>query len=176
MSKLLMSTAALAVLFGMSMPAHSQQFQTESAVLEICSEVALDELDGDESSLLRGQCVAATGLYLQDVSNRGLSDGEFDQVLANLVVVLADILFNPNCMIESEVAQAIALANASANDPEQQAQIQLIFETVNTCDFLVTAAIFSPDLDSLGSDSDSDSGSGSRSGTGSPTLPLASSN
>lgn len=174
MSKLLMSTAALAVLFGVSVPAQAQQFKTESAVLEICSEVALAALDGDVSSLLRGQCIEATGLYLQDVSNRGLSEGEFDQVLANLVVVLADILFNPNCVIESEVAQAIALANASANDPEQQAQIQLIFETVNTCDFLVTAAIFSPDPESLSSDSDSNTAN--RSGTGSPSLPLASSN
>lgn len=164
MSKLLMVTATLAALTGMSIPAYSQQFQTESAIVEICHEVALAELADEEASLLRGQCLGATQAYIQNVSSRGLSSEEFDQTLANLVVALANILFNPQCVVESEVAQAIAMTNAAAIDPEQQAQIQLIYETVNACDFVITAAIFTPNAQSLNG------------GTGSPSLPLASSN
>jgi hypothetical protein len=155
----------------MSIPAHSQQFQTESAVVETCNAVALAELADEEASILRGQCIAATQAYIQNVSNRSLSSQEFDQTLANLVVVLANILFNPQCVVESEVARAIALTNAAANDPEQQAQIQLIYETVNACDFVVTAAIFSPTAESLNGGSGGPSG-----GNGvsvSPSLPPA---
>lgn len=160
----LFTVTALAALTGMSIPAYSQQFQTEAAVVETCTAVALAELEDEDASLLRGQCIAATQAYILDVSNRGLSDQEFDQNLANLVVVLANILFRPDCIIESEVAQAIALANASARDPEQQAQIRLIYETVNACDFVITAAIFTPNDDGLDGDS------------GTPSLPFASKN
>jgi hypothetical protein len=55
------------------------------------------------------------------------------------------------------VAQAIALANASANDVNQQAQIRLIYDTVNACDFVVTASIFTPNAQSLVGDSGSSS-------------------
>jgi hypothetical protein len=164
MSKLLLVTAALAALTGMSIPSYSQQFRTETAVVEICTEVALAELAEEDESVLRGQCLGATQAYIQDVSNRGLSTQDFDQTLADLVVELANILFKPECVVESEVAQAIAMTDAAAIDPEQQAQIQLIYETVNACDFVITAAIFTPNAQSLNG------------GTGSPSLPQASSN
>lgn len=165
MSRVLVAAAVCAALVGFALPVSAQQFAAESAVVSTCTTVAMAESSDDGAdNALRGQCIAATLAYINDIGGRGLGAGEFDQAIADLVVVLAEIMFTPRCTVESEVAQAIALANASTNDVEQQAQIRLVYETVNACDFVVTAAIFTPNAQSLVGES------------GSPFQPLASQN
>jgi hypothetical protein len=144
MSKLVKFASAAAALVCFVVPAQSQQFQDEAAVVDACTVVALAEISDIDTVSVRGQCISATQAYLTAISSRGLSVGEFDQAISNLVIVLAGILFTPECVIESEVAKAIALANSASNDPQQRAQIRLVYDTVNECDFVITAAFFTP--------------------------------
>lgn len=146
MSKVVKFASAAAALACFVVPAQSQQFQEEAAVVDACTVVALAEMSDNDTASVRGQCISATQAYLTAISGRGLSVGEFDQEISNLVVLLAEILFTPDCIIESEVAQAIALANSASNDPQQRAQIRLVYDTVNECDFVITAAFFTPNV------------------------------
>src|SRR5215217_4356602 len=64
MSNLIKVAASIVALVGMSIPAHSQQFQLESAVVDTCTAVALAEINDENRSTLRGQCLDATRSYL----------------------------------------------------------------------------------------------------------------
>ena len=162
MLRILVWGSALSLAIGLAQPAAAQQFTTQAAVLDICSQVAQLELDVDQENVLRGQCVGATQEFLVAAANVAPSQEALDQVIANLVVGLTEIMFTPACRVESEIALAISEASAASQDVEQQAQIYTISQTVRACDFIVTAAIFTPNIQRLGGDSDPSSTSASQ--------------
>ena len=125
-----------------TVPAFAQEAPNFAPVVKQCQEVALAELQSDyANSPLRGQCIAATGAYLTTIVAAGLTPEVLDQTISDFVVSLSEILFTPECVPESEVAQAISLASQRTVDDEQSAQIRLIYQTLNACDFVVAASI-----------------------------------
>ncbi|MFK4809957.1 hypothetical protein N8A98_17590 [Devosia neptuniae] len=130
----------------------AQEFSTRDAVVSVCKDVV--RMERDEQVSQNGACIGATAQYLSVLQRAPGID--FDQSVADLVVDLTNLLFTPFCRVESEVAVAIRLAGQSARTDAQQAQIRLIYQTVNACDFVVTAAIATPNNDSLFSGGDSD--------------------
>lgn len=141
MSKSLVLLLGAASLLATVTPGYSQT-ASHGTVVSVCSEVA--DAERDEQNALRGQCLAATSSFLDGLRNAQLSLAAFDQSISDLVVDLTDLLFTPLCVRQSEVAQAIALANAQVENPEQKAQILLIYQTVTNCDFGITAAVSTP--------------------------------
>lgn len=126
-------------LFATTSPGFAQSSVSGGSVVSVCAEVvAAEKL---EESQLRGQCIQATAAYLGSLRSNGTPPTVFDQSISDLVVALTELLFVPDCLPESEVAQAIALANAQVANPAQMAQIRLIYQTVVSCDFGITAAI-----------------------------------
>lgn len=130
----------------------AQEFSTRGEVVSICKDVV--RMERDEQVSQNGGCIAATAQYLSFLQRAPGVD--FDQSVADLVVDLTNLLFTPFCRVESEVAVAIRLVSQSARNDAQQAQIHLIYQTVNACDFVVTAAIATPSNDSFFSGGDSD--------------------
>lgn len=135
----LAATVAMLSAAGMQGSA-AQQFSTRGAVIDVCKDVVRAERDEQVSQ--NGACVSATADYLTFLQRAPGID--FDQSVADLVVDLTNLLFTPFCRVESEIAVAIRLASLSARTDAQQAQIRLIYQTVNACDFVVTAAIATP--------------------------------
>jgi hypothetical protein len=132
-----------AVLAG-SMPVLAQSVSTQEHVIEICQRVVEAERsrNDQETSSVRGQCILATAAYLDALSRTGVSP--LDEPIADLVVALAELLYLPDCPLESEIPQAIAMANARVTDPDRQEQILLIVHAGETCDFGITAAMLPP--------------------------------
>jgi hypothetical protein len=124
------------------MPVMAQSVSIQEDVIEICHRVVDAEKSNDEESSLRGQCILATAAYLDNLSTS--SAPPFDQPIADLVVALAELLYVPDCPPESEIPQAIALANARVSDPDQQEQIQLIVLAADSCDLGVTGSLGPP--------------------------------
>lgn len=141
---------------GFAAPTLAQDFGAHQSVIEQCALVAAEEQRSYTTldHALRGLCIRATADYLTTLAGAGLSPEEFGTELAALVVDLTNLLHERTCLPESEIAQAIRLASAASEDPEQEAQILLISQTVSTCDFGATAALpgdpiefFDADLD-----------------------------
>jgi hypothetical protein len=130
--------ASVLTLASLSSVAMAQSQPDRGQVVEICSDVARLER-GRPSGEPHGACVGATGAYLQSIAS--VPPDERGQLVADLVVDLSNILFVPECEVGSEIADAISLAGQLAPDAQQAVQVNLIFDTVNACDFVVTAAI-----------------------------------
>ncbi|MEO8683577.1 MAG: hypothetical protein ABI414_01920 [Devosia sp.] len=140
MTKLWAVIAFSALALELTSPAMAQQVPSQNNVRDICRDVAFAELDNGDANPLRGQCIAITEGYLTNVL-QNTPPAALDQTLSDLVVVLANLLFTPECRVGSEIAQAIAITSLAATDPEQEAQIDLIYQTVKACDFAITAGI-----------------------------------
>lgn len=140
MSKVVTSVVFLA-LASLASPSMAQGQPSLGQVVDVCSQVARTERL-ELTSEPNGACLAATDSHLSFIEGQQVPVR--DQMLADLVVELSNLLFLPNCRIESEIAQAILMARNAAGDAEQRAQIELIYQTVNACDFVVTAAIATP--------------------------------
>lgn len=140
MRRLLLAVAVVgSSLIAFAGPAVSQD--SFGSVISICRQVALEEVAADgDGHRLEGQCVGATGLYLSAIS-RTLPEDEFNSSIADLVVALAELLLTPECVLESEIVEATLLARSQSTDPFQQEQLLLIANTLNACDFAITAAI-----------------------------------
>lgn len=148
-----------AFILSMTPAAFSQQTQSFAPVFEECRAVALAELqEGVEGNPLRGRCIAATSNYLAVVLSSGAPPAVIDQTISDLVVSLTTILFTPQCVTQSEVAQAIDLTADSAVDDQQAAQIRLISQTLNRCEFVITASILTTRDNSFSSSSSTVSG------------------
>lgn len=142
--------AAASVILLMAAPAQSQQIQSKGDVIDICRNVALNEMTaGDDQSIVRGLCINATLNYISVLQASGLTVPQFDQSVGDLVADLANLLFTPDCRLESEIAEAIYLSSSASRDAAQQKQITLIYQTVRACDFVVTAAIATPRINTF---------------------------
>ena len=108
-----------------------------------CALVATEEYNSKDQAdrIHAGQCVAATSEYLAYLLSQATS--ERGTLVSALVVDLA-ILLQDRCKLDSEIAEAIRLAAAYVEDKKQGAQILLVADTVQQCDYTRTASILTP--------------------------------
>ena len=152
MFKLMSAVFGLAIGAGvLATPVVAQNLSQQRAVVEQCALVAAEEVraENTQDHALRGFCINATGAYLISLQAASLSAEDFGTQLATLVVDLTELLNVRQCQLESEIAQAIMMVSAVAQDPEQEAQIVLISQTVSSCDFGITAAVQGDDRRSI---------------------------
>jgi hypothetical protein len=112
-------------------------------VVKQCQIVADAEKAGDNSP--RGKCIGATQSFLDALKavNPALSDDDFDQRIADLVVALVPLAQQDEACnaVDDEVARAIKLASTYSRTKEQTDQLVSISETVAACTADQTAAI-----------------------------------
>jgi hypothetical protein len=142
MSMCLVWLLGATALLGTVTPGMAQTASTRGEVVSICADVA--ESEREERFALRGQCIVATTQYLDVVRVSEDTAAERDQAISDLVADLTQLLFTPDCVELSEVAQAIAMASADIEDPDQRAQVLLIYQMIDNCEFGVTAAVVTP--------------------------------
>ncbi|WP_193335476.1 hypothetical protein [Devosia beringensis] len=132
--------ATLLISAGVSAPAFAL---TLTAAVDQCAAVAVEEQRSDEQdgNPLRGYCLNATAEFLSTVNSNGLSRDEIGTELATYVVALAGLVNQSICRTDSEIPQAISMAGAASEDPDQAEQIRLISQAVIECVFSTTAAL-----------------------------------
>jgi hypothetical protein len=111
-----------------------------AAVVDRCSQVAQRQLNDDHS--FDGQCIGSVRVRME--SQQALvSPAELDQIIADLVPELAAIAqLQVACTcIDTEIAEAIALAESYSSSEEQAALLRGISATIRACDTEVTAAV-----------------------------------
>ncbi|GLQ57934.1 hypothetical protein [Devosia nitrariae] len=146
MKSRVLTSIAFVVFASLASPSVAQSQTGLGHVVDVCSKIVrIERLELTNEP--DGACLAVTDSYLRFV--KGQQAPVRDRLLADLVAELSHLLFLPNCRIESEIAKAILMASSAADDAEQRAQIELIYQTVNACDFVVTAAIATPNRVSL---------------------------
>ena len=142
MSKYFAVLLGVAAALAGSPPVSAQSVSVQEDVVEICHRTVEAEKSSEEDPPLRGQCILATAGYLDNLAKSSVSP--LDERIADLAVGLAELLYVPDCMRESEIPQAIELANSRVTDLDQQEQILLIVVALESCDFGVTAALAPP--------------------------------
>lgn len=144
MYKSLFSAGLVALSYGgLTSVSLAQASTTYDAVVRQCELVAIEEARLDENShhRLRGECINITSSYILALTSQNLPSEQTDAIIGSLVADLAELLLLYTCNLQSEIPDAISIANAIVQDADQQAQIELVRFTVDTCDITVTAAI-----------------------------------
>ena len=136
--------AAIATM-GIAVPVSAQQIVSIDDVVEVCERVAQSELAAQsdnsiDSHPLRGFCISATVAFV-NASIASLPLDDADPLLSDLVIDLAGLVLNDDCLLLSEVSEAIVIAGGALVDPEQRAQVLLIADTVRNCEVFAVAAI-----------------------------------
>src|SRR5690554_4561974 len=124
MLRALILAGVASTMMGFAAPASAQQSITMDAVTEVCSRVAESERANElNSHPLRGLCLEATFEFVAGaIASSPVEDA--DAIFADLVIDLANIMLNDQCLLLSEIAEAIVFVSAAVVDPEQSEQIE----------------------------------------------------
>ena len=130
-------------LAGLSTGAGAQQtaLTAIAPVVDQCRIVADNQERGDTST--DGLCVGKTQSFLTTLAASKPSSAVLDQTVADLVVQLATLASEDKTCnkFDTEIAAAIKLASTYSTDPDQQAQLIEISQTVGSCTNFSTAAL-----------------------------------